>query len=69
MPIKRCTRCGLKMTEEESQTSTECGECLKEPPPWQRLYTLGDYDFPLSNQVQRFKDHDEAWHVAHSLNC
>ncbi|CAH1534945.1 Pribosyltran domain-containing protein [Vibrio owensii] len=62
-PIKRCTRCGLTMTEEESQTSTECGECLKEPPPWQRLYTLGDYDFPLSNQVQRFKDHGEAWHV------
>ncbi|MEH0671375.1 ComF family protein [Vibrio owensii] len=62
-PIKRCTRCGLTLSEEESQTSTECGECLKEPPPWQRLYTLGDYDFPLSNQVQRFKDHGEAWHV------
>ncbi|KIP79231.1 competence protein ComF [Vibrio harveyi] len=62
-PIKRCTRCGLKMTEKASQTSTECGECLKEPPPWQRLYTLGDYDLPLSHQVQRFKDNGESWHV------
>ncbi|MEF1166521.1 ComF family protein [Vibrio campbellii] len=62
-PIERCMRCGLKMTEKESQAATECGECLKEPPPWRRLYTLGDYDFPLSQQVQRFKDHGEVWHV------
>ncbi|NMU06755.1 ComF family protein, partial [Vibrio parahaemolyticus] len=40
-----------------------CGECLSKPPPWQRLYTLGDYDFPLSREVQRFKDHGESWHV------
>ncbi|WP_282249968.1 ComF family protein [Vibrio campbellii] len=62
-PIERCMRCGLKMTEKESQAATECGECLKKPPPWRRLYTLGDYDFPLSQQVQRFKDHGEVWHV------
>ncbi|EDP58865.1 ComF-related protein [Vibrio sp. AND4] len=52
------------MTEDESLSAAECGECLKEPPPWQRLYTLGDYDFPLSQQVQNFKDHGEAWQVS-----
>lgn len=40
-----------------------CGECLAEPPPWQRLITLGDYAFPLSREVQRFKDHGESWHI------
>lgn len=63
-PIKRCQRCGLTLQKEEMSTDSICGECLSEPPPWQRLYTLGDYDFPpLSREVQRFKDHGESWHV------
>ncbi|MGI2946038.1 phosphoribosyltransferase family protein [Vibrio diabolicus] len=62
-PIKRCQRCGLSLQKEEMSTDSICGECLSEPPPWQRLYTLGDYDFPLSREVQRFKDHGESWHV------
>jgi ComF family protein len=36
---------------------------LADPPPWQRLFTLGDYDFPLSREVTRFKDHGELWHI------
>ncbi|MGR5455049.1 phosphoribosyltransferase family protein [Vibrio alfacsensis] len=63
-PIKRCHRCGLVLNEEELPLGTECGGCLKEPPPWQRLFTLGDYDFPLANEVRRFKDHGESWHVS-----
>lgn len=62
-PVKRCQRCGLSLQKEEMSTDSICGECLSEPPPWQRLYTLGDYDFPLSREVQRFKDHGESWHV------
>ncbi|WP_319535943.1 phosphoribosyltransferase family protein [uncultured Vibrio sp.] len=61
-PVKRCQQCGLAMQEIEIDDSV-CGECLTEPPPWQRLFTLGDYDFPLSHEVQRFKDHGESWHV------
>ncbi len=61
-PVKRCLSCGLVMPEEEAN-HVRCGHCLAEPPPWQRLYTLGDYDFPLSGEVQRFKDKGELWHV------
>ncbi len=50
------------MQETEIDDSV-CGECLADPPPWQRLVALGDYDFPLSREVQRFKDHGESWHV------
>ncbi|PFG45556.1 ComF family protein [Vibrio sp. ES.051] len=62
-PVKRCRRCGLTLKEEEAEIDNVCGDCLSEPPPWQRLFTLGDYDFPLSREVQRFKDHGESWHV------
>ncbi len=61
-PVKRCSRCGLVMKQEEAN-HTQCGKCLTEPPPWQRLITLGDYDFPLAQEVQRFKDNGELWHV------
>lgn len=61
-PITRCPSCGLAMTEEE-QNNTLCGECLADPPPWQRLFTLGDYSFPLSHQVQKIKDQGELWHI------
>ncbi len=61
-PIKRCSRCGLAMQHEEADP-TQCGRCISEPPPWQRLITLGDYDFPLAQEVQRFKDNGEIWHV------
>ncbi len=61
-PITRCSRCGLAMKQEEAN-QPQCGSCLAEPPPWQRLFTLGDYDFPLTREVQRFKDSGELWHV------
>ncbi len=60
--IARCPSCGLTMKPEE-KNHTRCGKCLTEPPPWQRLFTLGDYDFPLAREVQRFKDNGEMWHV------
>ncbi|EJO2022844.1 ComF family protein [Vibrio parahaemolyticus] len=62
-PVKRCQRCGLSLKAEEANIESICGECLSEPPPWQRLFTLGDYDFPLSREVQRFKDHGQTWYV------
>ncbi|AUI85044.1 amidophosphoribosyltransferase [Vibrio azureus] len=61
--VKRCSRCGLALSPYDAEYSEQCGQCLAEPPPWQRLYTLGDYDFPLSGHIQRFKDHGEMWQV------
>lgn len=49
--------------KEEEADNTRCGKCLAEPPPWQRLFTLGDYDFPLAGEIKRFKDKGELWHV------
>ncbi len=51
------------MMKQEQADQPQCGSCLAEPPPWQRLFTLGDYDFPLAREVQRFKDSGELWHV------
>ncbi|WP_211915591.1 ComF family protein [Vibrio sp. B1REV9] len=53
----------INQTTQIDQAKIPCGACLRDPPPWQRLFTLGDYDFPLSAQVQRFKDDGEPWHV------
>ena len=53
----------MALSPYDAEYSEQCGQCLAEPPPWQRLYTLGDYDFPLSGHIQRFKDHGEMWQV------
>lgn len=56
-PQTRCQRCGLKMDIE----ANECGQCLHQPPPWQRLYCVGDYDFPLSHYVHQMKYNGQFW--------
>ncbi|MDF2153982.1 phosphoribosyltransferase family protein [Vibrio sp. CAU 1672] len=61
-PQPRCIRCGIALPGTVSP-QTCCGGCLTSPPPWQRLYTLGDYRFPLANEVQRLKDSGHLWHV------
>ncbi|MCL9776445.1 phosphoribosyltransferase family protein [Vibrio methylphosphonaticus] len=38
-----------------------CGECLKLPPPWQRMFCLGDYQFPLSLFIQKIKHQRQFW--------
>ncbi|MGD8118525.1 ComF family protein [Vibrio sp. TRT 29B02] len=56
-PLPRCLRCGLPMVTE----AFACGECLKRPPIWQRVYCVGDYQFPLSNYVYRYKYRGQFW--------
>ncbi|MEF1308707.1 phosphoribosyltransferase family protein [Vibrio mytili] len=65
-PEHRCIQCGLALPDDEqtSPNPTICGDCLSDPPPWQYLFTLGNYGYPLSQEVQRFKDHGESWHVS-----
>jgi len=50
-PSPRCQRCGLPMSSPVEQ----CGQCLTNPPLWQRLYCIGDYSEPLSGYVHQLK--------------
>lgn len=56
-PQPRCERCGLPTSVAEPM----CGECLRAPPPWQRLVCLGDYRFPLSQAVHQLKYQRHFW--------
>jgi len=56
-PVPRCQRCGLPTAYEV----LACGECLKHPPIWQRVYCVGDYHQPLSTYVHRFKYQGNFW--------
>ncbi|NOI66997.1 phosphoribosyltransferase family protein [Vibrio sp. 99-8-1] len=47
----RCQQCGLLTPTPVSQ----CGRCLTQPPPWNRLYCIGDYRYPLSYYVYQLK--------------
>lgn len=55
--VKRCRCCGLQT---ETQTVT-CGQCLKSPPPWQQMYCLADYRYPLSTLIQQIKRQKRYW--------
>lgn len=60
-PIQRCSRCGFPCL-----TATEpCGHCLHSPPPWQRLFCIGDYQFPLSHTIHQFKYQRQFWQAHH----
>ena len=60
-PIQRCPRCGLP-----SVTATDvCGHCLHSSPPWQRLFCIGDYQFPLSHTIHQFKYQRQFWQARH----
>nr|WP_234976453.1 phosphoribosyltransferase family protein [Vibrio quintilis] len=59
-PKPRCQRCGEPAIEPVSQ----CGQCLTNPPPWHRLYCLGDYTFPLNTYIRRVKYQRQFWHLS-----
>lgn len=50
-PPIACQQCGLALYEEAER----CGQCLKSPPAFDRLYCLGDFKAPLSTIIQQFK--------------
>ncbi|WP_264874495.1 ComF family protein [Vibrio agarivorans] len=56
----RCQCCGLPT---ESPQHAHCGECLKSPPLWNRLYCLSDYQPPLSHLVSQLKYQRQFWHA------
>ncbi len=55
--ITRCPRCGLPA----ETASSPCGQCVSHPPPWHRLYCLGDYCFPLSHAIHQLKHQRQFW--------
>lgn len=55
-----CRCCGLPMP----RPVDHCGACLTQPPKWNQLYCLGDYQFPLSQEIQRIKYQRQYWRLA-----
>jgi ComF family protein len=47
---ERCQRCALPLPE-----GRLCGECLRNPPPFDDVVTAFDYRFPIDRLVHRFK--------------
>ncbi|WP_045618565.1 ComF family protein [Vibrio vulnificus] len=56
-----CLRCGLATLT----VVPECGQCLRSPPPWQRLYSLTPYRFPASHYVNQIKHQRKFWYGEH----
>ncbi len=53
----RCLQCGLPTLK----TVEFCGQCLSNPPPWHRLYCVGDYQPPLSKYIHSLKYQHQFW--------
>lgn len=52
-----CSHCGATTLA----PANHCGQCLASPPPWQRLYRLGEYGFPLSQLIHQLKFGKKFW--------
>ncbi|WP_084722160.1 ComF family protein [Photobacterium aquae] len=52
-----CQHCGAT----HHHTTPYCGACLRDPPPWQRLYRLGEYRFPLDQLIRQLKFRRHFW--------
>jgi ComF family protein len=52
-PVPRCGGCGLAL----AQAAPSCGDCLREPPPFERAVCAVDYGFPWDHLVREFKFH------------
>lgn len=59
-PRPRCQSCGLPTPID----TAICGDCLQHPPPWQRLYCLSDYVFPVQSWVWQLKYQRQFWLAA-----
>lgn len=58
-PQPRCECCGLPMLK----SAPRCGQCLTMPPPWHRLYCVGDYQPPLSHYIHQMKFAHKFWYA------
>ena len=50
-PVPRCLRCGLRL----GLVTPACGNCLREPPPFERTVCVADYGFPWDRLIADFK--------------
>ena len=63
-PVSRCRRCALPVTG----GVTECGACLREPPPLDACLAAVSYAYPWSDLVVEFKFHERcAWSASLAL--
>ncbi len=57
-PQTRCRTCAVSLPE----TITQCGACLRQPPPLAAVLAAVNYDYPWAQMVRDFKFHaDIAW--------
>lgn len=71
-----CMRCGLPLAADSEQkfgeqTSTQalpCPHCAQQPPPWDRLFCLSDYQAPLKSYIHQFKYQGHFW-LANNLGA
>jgi ComF family protein len=52
-PVPRCALCALPVPA----SVAVCGDCLKDPPPWQRALAAVDYGHPWDGLLTSFKFH------------
>ena len=57
--ISRCQRCGCPLEKQGI-----CGQCLISPPPWDKLYCIDDYRFPLNHFIAQLKHHHASHYAA-----
>jgi ComF family protein len=55
-PVPRCARCGLRL----GTALPLCGDCLREPPPFEHTFCVADYTFPWDGLIADFKFHGRA---------
>ncbi|MFC0061448.1 ComF family protein [Vibrio inusitatus] len=58
-PVCRCATCGTMM----EMPVERCGGCVSNPPLWDGLYCIGEYNEPLSWYVQGLKYRRQVWHA------
>jgi ComF family protein len=54
--VPRCGRCGLRL----GLPAPACGDCLREPPPFEHTVCAADYGFPWDALIAEFKFHGRA---------
>lgn len=52
--VPRCERCAIALPS----GATQCGDCLRHPPPFERTVAALDYAPPWNGLITRFKFHD-----------
>ncbi|MDP1930528.1 MAG: ComF family protein [Gammaproteobacteria bacterium] len=55
-PVNGCQRCGIEMGPEPSACGY-CGQCLSDPPAFDRCIALCRYEYPIRELIASFKFH------------